>query len=71
MKLVINGKEIDSKESLSVSELLMEQNIKKPEMVSVELNGNILRQTEFENTNLKEGDKIEVLYFMGGGNGTY
>ena len=71
MKLVINGKEIDSKESLSVSGLLMEQNIKKPEMVSVELNGNILRQTEFENTNLKEGDKIEVLYFMGGGNGTY
>jgi sulfur carrier protein len=38
-----------------------------PEMVSVELNGQILRRTEFDATILKDDDKVEFLYFMGGG----
>ncbi len=68
MKLVINGKDTQSKDNLSVTELLAEQEIKVPGMISVEINGSILRRTEFDNTSLKEGDKVEVLYFMGGGN---
>ena len=67
MKLVINGKDVQSKDNLSVTELLSEQEVKMPDMVSVEINGSILRRTEFDNTNLKEGDKVEFLYFMGGG----
>jgi len=69
MKLIVNGKEIDCSESLTVNELLVEQKVKMPEMVSVELNGQILRRPEFESTALKEGDKVEFLYFMGGGHG--
>jgi len=69
MKLIVNGKEIDCSESLTVNELLVEQKVKMPEMVSVELNGQILRRSEFESTALKEGDKVEFLYFMGGGRG--
>ena len=38
-----------------------------PEMVSVELNGQILKRAEFEQRILEEGDKVEFLYFMGGG----
>ena len=68
MKLVINGKDTQSKDNLSVTELLAEQEIKVPDMISVEINGSILQRTEFDNTSLKEGDKVEVLYFMGGGN---
>jgi sulfur carrier protein len=37
-------------------------------MVSVEVNGRILRRSEYEETTLKEDDKVEFLYFMGGGN---
>ena len=70
MKLVINGKDVQSKDNLSVTELLAEQEVKMPDMVSVEINGGILRRTEFDNTSLKEGDKVEFLYFMGGGSGT-
>jgi sulfur carrier protein len=70
MKLVINGKDVRSKDNLSVTELLAEQEVKMPDMVSVEINGGILRRTEFDNTSLKEGDKVEFLYFMGGGSGT-
>ncbi|MHC4087967.1 MAG: sulfur carrier protein ThiS, partial [Planctomycetota bacterium] len=50
--------------------LLVEQKVKMPDMVSVELNGQILRRTEFEQTVLKNDDKVEFLYFMGGGRGT-
>ncbi len=70
MKLVINGKDAQSKDNLSITELLAEQKVKMPDTVSVEINGSILRRTEFNNTSLKEGDKVEFLYFMGGGNGT-
>ena len=70
MKLVINGEEVTSKDGLSVSELLVEQEVKMPEMVSVEINGQILRRPEFDTTALNEGDKVEFLYFMGGGSGT-
>ena len=68
MKLKINGEEknIDS-DSLSVSELLSNQDVKMPDMVTVELNGDILDRENFEKTMVKEGDEVEFLYFMGGG----
>ena len=67
MKLVVNGKEGAFNENLTVSKLLVEQEVKMPEMVSVELNGQILKRAEFEQKMLEEGDKVEFLYFMGGG----
>jgi sulfur carrier protein len=70
MKLIINGKDVQSKDNVSVTELLVEQEVKMPESVSVEINASILRRTEYDNTTLKEGDKVEFLYFMGGGSGT-
>jgi sulfur carrier protein len=69
MNLVINGKEKNIADSLTVSQLLVQENVKMPDMVSVELNGQILRRTEFEETILKDDDKVEFLYFMGGGCG--
>ena len=47
MKLVVNGKENSYSEGLTVSQLLAEQKVKIPDMVSIELNGQILRRTEF------------------------
>jgi len=69
MKLVVNGKETDVTDGLTVSQLLIEQEVKMPDMVSVELNGQVLRRHKFESTALNEGDKVEFLYFMGGGSG--
>jgi sulfur carrier protein len=67
MKLVINGEQVQCSDSLTVSQLLVEQDVKMPDMVSVELNGQILRRNEFDATMLKEDNKVEFLYFMGGG----
>jgi len=52
---------------LTVSELLIKENVQMPDMVSVELNGQILKRNNFEQTSLKNNDKVEFLYFMGGG----
>ena len=70
MKIVVNGEQVNCSDSLTVDELLVEQKVKMPEMVSVELNGQVLRRTEFEETSLKDDDRVEFLYFMGGGCGT-
>jgi len=67
MRVIVNGKESDFVDDLTISELLSERNVKMPDMVSVELNGQILKRSDFENTVLKNGDKAEFLYFMGGG----
>ena len=68
MKLTVNGQELDIGDGLTVSELLVDQKVKMPDMVSVELNGQILKRSGFEQQSLSDGDKIEFLYFMGGGN---
>ncbi len=70
MKLIVNGNDIELNDELTVSGLLIAQEVKMPEMVSVELNGQILKRSEFESTTLNQGDKVEFLYFMGGGNAT-
>lgn len=67
MKLTLNGKESDIADGLTVSELLVKEEVKTPEMVSVELNGQILKRSKFEDTILKDGDKIEFLFFAAGG----
>ncbi|MHC4330370.1 MAG: sulfur carrier protein ThiS [Planctomycetota bacterium] len=67
MNLVVNGKETDVTDGLTVNHLLVKEDVKMPEMVSVELNGRILKRSEFETTTLKDDDKVEFLYYMGGG----
>ena len=67
---VVNGSEIPLTEALTVSRLLIEQKVRMPAMVSVELNGENVKQTEYDSTVLGDGDRVEFLYFMGGGNGS-
>lgn len=71
MKLTVNGQEASLAEALTVSQLLAQHDVKMPEMVSVELNGRILRRSEFETTGLTDGDTVEFLYYMGGGRVTH
>jgi sulfur carrier protein len=70
MKLVVNGTDVDVSDGIRVSQLLVERKVRLPDMVSVELNDTVLQRAEFETTQLHEGDRVELLYFMGGGHGT-
>ncbi len=67
MKLIINGKEEEIAGDLTIQELLAHKKVQTPEMVSVEINGVILKRSEFDVVRIKESDVIEFLYFMGGG----
>jgi sulfur carrier protein len=67
MKLMINGRETETRDGSTVLQLLAEQKVKMPDMVSVELNESILKRGDFDATLLKAGDRVEFLYFMGGG----
>lgn len=67
MKITVNGEQTEVKDRVTVSELLTEQNVKMSDMVSVELNSNILKRNFFDTTALEENDQVEFMYFMGGG----
>lgn len=68
MQIKINGEnETLEQDTLTISELLKIKEVKMPEMVSVEYNGDMLDRENFNKTQVKEGDAIEFLYFMGGG----
>lgn len=68
MELTINGEKVSiSADELTISGLLQTQNVDMPDMVSVELNGEILDRSTFDAQHVVSGDQVEFLYFMGGG----
>ncbi len=65
MKLVINGQEKEL-ECGNISELLSGLNLNK-NTVAIELNKNIVHRQKFDNTQLKDNDKLEIVKVVGGG----
>lgn len=63
--VIINGKGCDY-DGLTVTEYLA-RNGYKIEHVAVELNGEILPRANYPDTVLSDGDKLEVVSFVGGG----
>ena len=66
MMLIINGESRDLAPVGSVRELVALLDLPK-DRVAVELNGRIIRRTEWENDALTEGDRVEIVQFVGGG----
>lgn len=67
MKLTVNGKELTIEKTINLKELLTVAKAEQPDYVTVELNGEFVDHSSFETTFVKDGDKVEFLYFMGGG----
>ncbi len=67
MKLTVNGKIFKANPNISVIALLKEKNVESPDMVSAEINGKITRKEKYSKIELRENDRVEFLYFMGGG----
>ena len=67
MNIKINGEEKQLEKEVNMIEFLQIHNVEMPEMVSVELNGELIDSDEYEGTIIKDSDTIEFLYFMGGG----
>lgn len=68
-KIKVNDKEQDVTLPLSLSELIALNKVLQPEMISVQLNGEFVDRSRFDTTAIQEGDEVDFLYFMGGGQG--
>ena len=66
MKLLINGESREFPSPLSVA-LLIEQLGMKLDRVAVELNRDIVTRDQWTSTSLAEGDRLEIVHFVGGG----
>ena len=66
MQIIVNGESQERDHPLTVTSLLESLDLRS-EQVAVEVNLKILDHSDFETWNLEEGDKIEILSFIGGG----
>lgn len=64
--IYLNGKKEELAENLSILRLLESKKI-RPEVVTVELNGRIIEKEQYPKILLKPDDKLEFIYYMGGG----
>jgi sulfur carrier protein len=65
MQVKINGKTEDFSGG-TVLDLLQAKKI-EPQMVAVEVNDTVLDRNHLATTNLSDGDRVEFLFYMGGG----
>ena len=66
MTLHINGEQREFPDGLTIAGLVAQLGM-KPDRVAVELNLEIVPRPNWEATTLKNGDKLEVVHFVGGG----
>jgi sulfur carrier protein len=67
VELIINGEMIQLPESVkNVSDLLTYFQLNN-KIAIVEVNLNIINKQDYETTTLSNGDKVEIVHFVGGG----
>jgi thiamine biosynthesis protein ThiS len=66
MLLYINGAEKHFADGLSLTALVAELGM-KGDRVAVELNREIVARAQWDETTLRDGDKLEIVHFVGGG----
>ena len=66
-KIYVNGDAQEVNLPLNVSELIKQLLVENPEMVSVQVNEEFAERDNWDSIQIKEGDKVDFLYFMGGG----
>jgi thiamine biosynthesis protein ThiS len=68
MKFQINGEDREfTDESVPTLTALVATLGMKPDRVAVELNRDIVPRNRWSETSLKEGDRLEIVHFVGGG----
>ena len=66
MIVVVNGEETELADGVFVRDLVEKLGL-KPERLAVEVNRRIVRKAEWGSTSLSDGDKVEIVHFVGGG----
>ena len=66
MIVIVNGVRTDRRAPATIREVVIESGA-KPEHVAVLLNGDMLPRAEWDAVQTHEGDRVEILAFVGGG----
>ena len=66
-KIIVNGEAQEVQLPVSLTELIKKNDVQQPEMVSVQVNDDFVDSDEWDKVSIKEGDAVDFLYFMGGG----
>lgn len=67
MTITVAGNKKDVKDGLTLPELIEIENVETPQYVTVSINEEFIQKADEASVVLKEGDNVEFLYFMGGG----
>lgn len=66
LTIIVNGKETNIAEGSVLSDLVNSLEL-NPERLAVELNRRIVRRADWHSTTISDGDKVEIVHFVGGG----
>ncbi|HEX9545220.1 MAG TPA: sulfur carrier protein ThiS [Pyrinomonadaceae bacterium] len=66
LRVQINGEIRNVADHSTLSDLVDELSL-APARIAVELNGEVVRRNKWTETVLSEGDRLEVVHFVGGG----
>ncbi|MGN0682869.1 MAG: sulfur carrier protein ThiS [Oscillospiraceae bacterium] len=67
MTITVAGVKKEKADGLTVAQLIEQENVETPQYVTVTINDEFVESGAFASTTLKDGDSVEFLYFMGGG----
>jgi len=66
MTIVLNGESKECAEGLTLAQFVQQLGL-KADRVAVELNRQIAPRNRWSETALQEGDRLEIVHFVGGG----
>ncbi len=67
MTITVAGNKKEVKDGLTLPELIEIEKVETPQYVTVSINEEFIQKADEASVVLKEGDNVEFLYFMGGG----
>lgn len=66
MQVELNGERRLIEESMTLRDLIESLSL-APERLAIEVNHRVVRRADWPHTQLQEGDRIEIVHFVGGG----
>jgi len=66
LQVYVNGDSTELTEGISLAELITQLDLPS-QRIAVEYNRTVVRRSEWDSTLLTEGDRVEIVHFVGGG----
>jgi thiamine biosynthesis protein ThiS len=69
VQVQINGEPREFSDRTLLLNELVERLSLAPQRIAVEVNRQIVRRADWEQTEVNDGDRVEIIHFVGGGHG--